>query len=395
MTKKVVLKGPILTNSGYGVHCRQVFKALMHRQDIDLYVIPTNWGHSSWILDSSFDNGIVDTILQYARKKQKNVNFDESYQVLLPDEWTNIAKKNIGITAGFEADIVKSRWIDCVNKMDYIIVPSEFTRNAFVKTSKKTNKNILKDIKVINEWYYSDFDKFELEEYKPCSFDNSILNKLKYDKNILVVAQITSNSAISDRKNIIKTIKDAVIFTKKLDTGVILKINAGRYANSDKAKLEFLLREEIGKENLCKVSIVFGSLTTKELFKLYSSNKVSCMLSGTRAEGWGLPMIEAASCGLPIIATNYSSYKEFLEDDFVGIDYELIDFCHDKRFVDAGTKPKWAEYSSVDMQLKLGQFFENLSKYKEIALSRQKTIKQKYNSTVIINNYLDFFKNIT
>ena len=41
MLKKVVLRGPILTNSGYGVHRRQVFKALLKRKDIDLYVQPS------------------------------------------------------------------------------------------------------------------------------------------------------------------------------------------------------------------------------------------------------------------------------------------------------------------------------------------------------------------
>ena len=209
------------------------------------------------------------------------------------------------------------------------------------------------------------------------------------------MAQITSNSAISDRKNIIKTIKDAVTFVNDKDIGVVLKINAGKYANSEKAKIEFLLKEEIGKENLKKVSLIFGSLSIKELYMLYKSEKISCMLTGTRAEGWGLPLVESAACGLPIIATNYSSYKEFLEDDFLGIDYDLISFCHDKRFVDVNTLPKWAEYNSGDMQNKLEHFYKNKQKYDKIAEYRQKIIKQKYNSTAIINNYIDFFKNIS
>ena len=395
MIKKVVLKGPVLTNSGYGVHCRQVFKALIARENIDLYVIPTEWGNSSWILDSKFNNGIIENILKHAKKPQQNVLFDESFQVLLPDEWTNIAIKNIGITAGFEADIVKSSWIDCVNEMDYVIVPSEFTRNAFVKTSKENNINILKEIKVINEWYYDEFDKLEENILENEDFDRKILQNLEYDKNILIMAQITSNSAISDRKNIIKTIEDAVTFVNDKDIGVVLKINAGKYANSEKAKIEFLLKEEIGKEKLKKVSLIFGSLSIKELYMLYKSEKISCMLTGTRAEGWGLPLVESAACGLPIIATNYSSYKEFLEDDFLGIDYDLINFCHDKRFVDVNTMPKWAEYDSGDMQNKLEYFFKNKQKHDEIAECRQKIIKQKYNSTAIINNYIDFFKNIS
>ena len=36
--KKIILVGPLLTNSGYGVHSRQVFKALLNRKNIDLYI---------------------------------------------------------------------------------------------------------------------------------------------------------------------------------------------------------------------------------------------------------------------------------------------------------------------------------------------------------------------
>ena len=35
----------------------------------------------------------------------------------------------------------------------------------------------------------------------------------------------------------------------------------------------------------------------------------------TKAEGWGLPIIEALACGIPAIATNYSGHTMFLNDD--------------------------------------------------------------------------------
>ena|SRR5579871_1320975 len=39
------------------------------------------------------------------------------------------------------------------------------------------------------------------------------------------------------------------------------------------------------------------------------------MVLPTKAEGWGLPILEALSCGIPVIATNYSAHTEFLTDD--------------------------------------------------------------------------------
>ena len=180
--KKVLLKGPLLTNSGYGVHSRQVFRALSSRKDIDLYAIPTRWGNTSWILDREFNDGLIGEIFDVCLKSKNNISFDESYQVLIPNEWSLLANKNIGITAGFESDIVKLSWISKVNEMDHVIVPSTFTRNAFVKTSIEKGVNINTDIEVINEWYYDNFDKIELKE--------DIFDCLRHENNILVMCQI-------------------------------------------------------------------------------------------------------------------------------------------------------------------------------------------------------------
>ena len=388
MIKKVLLKGPILTNSGYGVHTRQVFKALMSRNNIDLYIIPTNWGNTSWILDRNFDNGLIGKIFDICTKSKNEISFDESYQVLIPNEWQNLAHKNIGITAGFEADIVKKSWIDKVNQMDNVIVPSEFTRNAFVKTSKNTGINISSKIEVINEWYYDDFSNIEL--------DNDIFSNLEYDKNILIMGQITSNSPESDRKNLLKTIDTALKFANNHeDVGLLLKVNNGKYSNFETEKIRKIIKLSLGQVDTSKVTMISGSLNLKELKQLYSSSKVFCMLSGTRAEGWGLPFVEAAYCSLPIVSTRYSSYLEFLEEDFLGINYELSDIAfNDECFIDRGERPVWAEFCSQSMLNCLEDLLLNYDFYKEKAVKRSNIIKQKYSIDAILNIYKLFFEKI-
>ena len=45
MKKRVLLKAPILTQSGYGEHSRFVFRALKEQEEIfDIYVEPLEWG---------------------------------------------------------------------------------------------------------------------------------------------------------------------------------------------------------------------------------------------------------------------------------------------------------------------------------------------------------------
>lgn len=383
--KKVLLKGPILTNSGYGVHTRQIFEALKCTKNIDLYVQPTQWGNTSWLLTDCISDANVTEIASYCRKVNNSKLFDVSYQVLVPNEWEDLAKKNVGITAGFEADVVKRKWISHCNVMDLVIVPSNFSKSAFLKTSRLSNIKLETKIEVVNEWYYKSFDKVDS--------DLDFLDSLKKEKNILIIGQITSNSEISDRKNMLKTIRCVYDFIReKNDIGLVLKINIGRYSNASFVSIKKRIEALLGKIENNKVCLVFGSLNIEELKGLYEHKKISCLVSGTRAEGWGLPFIEAASCGLPIVATNYSAYKEFLEDDFIKIDFDKEIFNYDSDYTDVDAKPYWANFKEESMIACLDRFFKNKVLYDEIAIRRKNIIKQTLDYDTIVENYKEIFE---
>ncbi len=55
--RTVLLKGPILSRSGYGEHARSVFRALQSRPDLyDIYIEPTIWGKTPWSHTVSEEN---------------------------------------------------------------------------------------------------------------------------------------------------------------------------------------------------------------------------------------------------------------------------------------------------------------------------------------------------
>ena len=125
-----------------------------------------------------------------------------------------------------------------------------------------------------------------------------------------------------------------------------------------------------------------------ELKSLYSSDKVSALVSLSKGEGFGLTLLEAASCGLPIIATNYSAYKEFLNDSFIKIDYKLKDlplskvnniiFCKDA---------KWAIYDNKSLHMNILKFFNNINLYNNISKDLQVIIRNNFNKESVFLEY--------
>lgn len=128
---KVLLRAPLLTNSGYGVHSRQIFEWLEQKPDIDLRVECLRWGHCPWIVSPTGLDGLAGRIMNKARPFEKHETVDMSYQVQLPNEWDpTIARKNIGVSAFVETDKCNPSWIEACNRMDHIIVPSTFTKEV-------------------------------------------------------------------------------------------------------------------------------------------------------------------------------------------------------------------------------------------------------------------------
>ena len=64
MKKKVLLVGPILTQSGYGEHARMIYRALKSREDLfDIYINPIGWGATSWLAENTQERSDIDNII--------------------------------------------------------------------------------------------------------------------------------------------------------------------------------------------------------------------------------------------------------------------------------------------------------------------------------------------
>jgi len=311
MKKSILLKGPLLTRSGYGEQTRFALRSLQSRQDIfDIYIQPINWGKTSWMIEHSEERAWIDqTIEKTIGYIQSGGKFDYSLQVTIPLEWENLATYNIGYTAGIETTKVAHSWISKGNFMDKIIVVSSH--------SKQTYEDTVYD--AINQANNEQFSlKLETEithvNYPVKNFSNSesdVKLDLDYDFNFLSVAQF------GPRKNLHNTIKWFVEEFYNDEVGLIVKSNIAKNCLMDRLRLKSDLERMLQpySDRKCKFYLIHGDMTDAEIHSLYTHPKVSAFLALPHGEGFGLPIFEAAYSGIPVVATGWSGQLDFLVDE--------------------------------------------------------------------------------
>lgn len=392
--KKILFKAPILTQSGYGVHSRQVAKSLIDLYGDNVAFHPVNWGTTGWILKNNNDLNFIEHIIDNTDLELKN-KYDISLQLLLPDEFnTSHGKVNIGITAGVETDKCNPAWVEKINEMNELVVPSEFTKQTFINSG-----NVQKNIEVIpEETFVTDklLNSYEqnLKNKSNLSFEKK--HNIKTNFNFLLFGQITGNNPYNDRKNIFLTIKELCeIFSTDKEVGIIIKTNSARNTEIDKEHSLKIFKQIIGevrKTEFPKIYLLHGNLDNNDLMELYTARSVKAMINLSRGEGYGLPLIEMASCDKPVICTNWSGQLEYLKNGkFIGINYSLQDVHEtriDNRIFIKGTK--WAEFDRLHLKRKLLDFrsrSNNMSLANKNAEELGKILRDNYNHRNITEKY--------
>tara|TARA_R100000008_G_C3584999_1_gene171522 strand:- start:1889 stop:3151 length:1263 start_codon:yes stop_codon:yes gene_type:complete len=384
---KILVRGPGLTRTGYGEHCRFVLRSLRTLEDlIDLYFIPLNWGQSNWVWEDSEERRWIDRIVKKtAMHGQQKGQYDMSIQVTIPNEWERLAPVNIGVTAGIETTKVSPVWIQKVNEMDKVITISEHSKQSFLNTvyegvnQNTGQKGYLKCTKDVDVVHYP------VKDYELVDMNLDLSTKF----NFLTVAQW------GPRKNIFNTVAWFVEeFVDNPDVSLIVKTYAkgGSLIDRDEARkgLSNILKKYENRK--CKVHLLHGDLTDQEMHSLYNHKDVHCLISLTHGEGFGLPLFEAAYSGLPVLATDWSGHldflykpvqdkkgKEKLRPHFARVDYDLQPV--QKQAVWNGViqaDSMWAYPQQGSYKMKLREMYKDYGRFQSQAKKLQTWILENF-----------------
>ena len=323
-----VISCPIDTYSGYGSRSRDLAKAIIELDKYDVKILPQRWGNTPWnfIDDHKEEWGFLKNYILTTPQLPKQPEIWS--QVTVPNEFQPVGKYNIGFTAGIETTLCDAAWIEGLNRMNVTFVSSNFAKEALEKSSfeerdKKTNQlirtlKLQKPLEVLFEG--ADITKYlPLESKEITSID---LSSIKEDFAYLFVGHWLQGDLGEDRKNVGLLVKAfyETFKNRMKKPALILKTSMGGTSYMDREEILkriAAIKKTVNSTNLPNIYLFHGELSDQEINQLYNHPKVKAMVSLTKGEGFGRPLLEFSLAKKPILVSDWSGHLDYLDSEFV------------------------------------------------------------------------------
>lgn len=397
MRQKVLVRGPALSQSGYGEHARFVLRALKTREDIfDIFLQNINWGKTSWLWEDTEERRWIDNLLNKTiHFRQSGGQFDVSLQITIPNEWERLAPINIGCTAGIETTKIAPQWVEKSYLMDKIIVVSEHAKYGFVETVYNATNSQTGQAQSV-----SAKGPIEVVNYPHRPAEASEINlDLRHDFNFLVVSQW------SPRKNLENTIKWFVEEFIDQEVGLVVKTSVANNSNNDfqftKNRIKKLLSDPRYSNKKCSVHVVHGYMKDAEMSALYQHPKIKALVNIAHGEGYGLPLFEAAGYGLPVVTIPWGGQVDFLyvperqgkkkkmKRKFAEVEYTLGHIQKEAHWEGVLQKDSmWAYADQGSYKMTLREVFKKYGVYKKRAEVLKEHIENRFSEEKIYEDFV-------
>ena len=326
MKNTFVISCPIDTYSGYGARARDFVKSIVELDKYDVKILSQRWGSTSkgFIKNNKEEWGFLEKLIT-PRLQEKP---DYWCMITVPNEFSPAGKYNIGLTAGIETTNCDIEWLRGCNRMDLILTSSEHSKNTFINSQFQNSERkddivkLEKPIEVLFEGGNLDIFKIT-KKFKNKELYNQI-DSISEDFAYLNVGHWMQGNFGHDRKNIAFTIKSfyETFKNKENPPALILKTSRVNASIGDKELIQRKIndiKDSIEAKNLPSVYLLHGEFTDNEMNELYNHPKIKSMISFTKGEGFGRPLLEFSLIDKPIIASGWSGHIDFLHKDHTAL----------------------------------------------------------------------------
>lgn len=383
-----VISCPIDTYSGYGARSRDLVKSVIESEKYNVKILPQRWGVTPWgfIKDHPEWKFLQDHLLLENKLDKKP---DIWMQITVPNEFQPLGVFNIGVTAGIETTACRGEWIEGLNRMDLNIVPSQHSKNIiqnikFDQVDKNTNQvigqlQLQKPVEVVFEGI--DLNIYKYLPKKEVTFN---LDQVEESFAYLFVGHWMEGVIGEDRKNVGLLVKSfyELFKNKKKAPALILKVSGAGASYPDREKMLsklYEIKDSVDAKFLPNVYLLHGELSNTEMNELYNHPKVKAMVSLTKGEGFGRPLLEFTQTKKPILATDWSGHTDFLNKKFVPLIQGELTNVHESAANDWIMKEaQWFSPNLPEIGHYLSSIFTNYNFYNENARKQASYAKNRF-----------------
>lgn len=200
----------------------------------------------------------------------------------------------------------------CKHQAHEVVAVSQATKLDVIKYMKIPEKNIHVIYEAANNTFVSKRDEDSIDE---------TMKRYNIDSNYILCL-----STVEPRKNMLRTIKayEHCILNNSLPYKLVIVGGSG-WNNGE-------IYDYVQSNDKLKENVIFtGYVSNQDVANIYAN--ASLFIYASLCEGFGLPILEAMQCGVPVITSNTSSMPEVAGDAC-----ELVNPYDTKQIEDAITK---------------------------------------------------------
>lgn len=364
MSKKIGIKylGPVLDGSGYAEFARNFICAIHKRKDADITVEQVSY--ESCRVDHGKQGKIVSSLTN------KKIDYDVKIINAIPDalpKYAEKGKKNIAFTM-FEATRIPDVWVKCLNKYaQACFVPCKWNKEVFEDSGVEIPVHVVPP--GVDVETYKDLDTIT-----PVTMSNLPQGQICFYSIFQWTERKNPNGLLKSYWSAFENVDDVCL--------VLKTYGANDSPTQQKALKEGIrnLRSQVRLKKHPKIIFIGNILTRKEILGLHKA--CDCFVLPHRAEGFGLPHIEAMAMGNPVISTGFSGNMDFMDcENSYLLDYQMTPVAH----------MPWIPYYEGDMmwaEPDLGQLIDTMrTVYTSLKKDNDARNKGKLGREYVLKNF--------